>query len=522
MKRFRIAAMAALLVCGLVAVASPAGAATKPAKADSSAILKVGTDITTQSGGAMFDPALAGARLTSVAGQFYYPSIFDATVRLASDGTLQPGLASKWDTSDPNVALFTFRTGVKFQDGTDFTTAAVKEAWDRVHATPQATAFHDSGWDVITSIDLVGSNQVKVTFSDGSAPRFVATIAVTGQASIPSPTAYDKDPEAFKFNPVGAGPYKLDSFKSGQVVSMRAWKGYWDAKNSQKLGGIDLVQTDAGAPTIASLQAGQINLGNVSVNDAAGLAGNPDLTTSSFTNTTTTLIMFPCTNKSPFNNVDARNALNMAIDRKAVNQAAYNGTGEPTELQFSKGSPYYQKQLDGTHAYNVKKAKALMKKAGIAEGTPITLMMASTTAADGGDRAAAVITDNLKAIGLEPNVVTAASFNADQNRLQPELIMIASGDSVVSSFLKTDQVVNWCKYSNPALDAALAQTVTNAPLSPNYKAAWKDIQTILSKDSPEIYLARSPIVWAHTKNVQGFEIAPFLKMAIIWNIYMTK
>ena len=521
MKRFRIAAMAALLVCGLVAVASPAGAATKQAKADKSAILQVGADITTQGGGAQFDPALLATRSTSTAGYFYLPAIFDAVVRLDANAKLLPGLATKWDTSDPNVALLTFRKGVKFQDGTDFTTAAVKEAWDRIRTTPQSVAFHDTGWDHITAIDLVGQDQVKVTFDDSSAARFVATIATTSLADVPSPTAYAKDPEGFKTNPIGAGPYKLESFESGQKISLRAWKGYWD-KSSQQLAGMDIIQTAPGAPSVASLQAGQINLANIAVSDSAGLTGNPDLTTTNFTNTATTLIMFPCTNKAPFDNADARNAISMAIDRKAVNQAAYAGSGSPTELQFSNGSAYYVPSLDNKHPFNVKKAKALAVKGGIQPGTKITLMLASTTAAEGGDRAAVIIQDNLKQIGIDADIVTAGSFTADQARLNPELIMIASDESVVSSFLKTNQVTNWCKYSNPALDTAITATGTASPGSAEAKAAWKDVQTILSKESPEIYLVRAPVIWAHTKNVKGFEVSAFRKQALIWGIYMTK
>ena len=522
MKRFRFAAAAAVLACALVAIPVSAGAATRAAKADKSAILQVGADITTANGGANFDPMLQSARVTDSAAAFYMPGIFDAVVRLDADGNLQPGLATKWDTTDPSVAIFTFRKGVKFQDGTDFNTAAVKAAWDRIAAMPASVAAKEVTWTLITSIEQVGTDQIKVTFSDKVALRFVTFVATTGQAAVPSPTAYDKDPEGFKYSPVGAGPYKLDSFQSGQSIELRAWKGYWQPAENQKLGGIDIIQTATGAPMVASLQAGQINLGNVSVADSAGLKGNPDIEIHSYTNSANTALLLPCATRAPFDKPEARLALSYAVDRAALNKVTFDGQGMPTDVQFSKGSPYYQKQLENKHPYSVKKAKALLAKAGVAPGTAIKVMLASTFAAEGGDKATVVLGDELKAIGLNPEFITSQSFVSDQTRINPELIVLSSDETTITNFLKTNNVVNWCKYSNPDLDAALLVTTTNGAGTPEAVAGWKTVQEILAKDSPLVYMVRAPVLYATTKNVQNFTITAAKRQPLIWGVYMTK
>jgi ABC-type transport system substrate-binding protein len=149
-------------------------------------------------------------------------------------------------------------------------------------------------------------------------------------------------------------------------------------------------------------------------------------------------------------------------------------------------------------------------------------MMANTFAAEGGDKAAVVLQEQLKAVGLDAEFTTAASFVADQTRLNPELILLSTDETVVTNFLKTDNVVNWCKYSNPDLDAGLVQTTTNEAGTAAAKAGWKTIQTILAKEAPLVYMVRAPVLYAHTTNVKDFEITAAKRQPLIWGVYMTK
>jgi peptide/nickel transport system substrate-binding protein len=210
------------------------------------------------------------------------------------------------------------------------------------------------------------------------------------------------------------------------------------------------------------------------------------------------------------------------VDRNALNKVTYDGQGKPTDVQFSKGSPYYQKQLENKHPYNPKKAKALLKQAGVPEGTAVKVMLSNTFAAEGGENGAVLLQQQLKDVGLNADITTSQSFVSDQTRLNPDLIVLASDETTITNFLKTNNVVNWCKYSNADLDAALLATTTAGAGTPEAKAGWKDVQEVLAKDTPLVYLVRAPVLYATTTNVENFTITAAKRQPLIWGVYMTK
>ncbi|TMD47769.1 MAG: ABC transporter substrate-binding protein, partial [Chloroflexi bacterium] len=63
--------------------------------------------------------------------QVYY-NMYDSLVTIDSSLKIKPGLATAWQYSDPTTLQFTLRQGVKFHDGTDFNSDAVKFNIDRI------------------------------------------------------------------------------------------------------------------------------------------------------------------------------------------------------------------------------------------------------------------------------------------------------------------------------------------------------------------------------------------------------
>src|SRR5262249_46640575 len=150
--------------------------------------------------------------------------------------------------------------------GTPFTAQAVKESWDRTRTQPASIA-HDTEWNAITAITVVGTDQLTVTLNNSSSGLFLTRIAAVPTGPGGAPAAYAKYGRSqYRLHPVGAGPYAFD-VQNSQVVSLRKWSGYWDPKHAQLMGGVDVIQTASGAPAVASMQTGQIQLTKVSVAD---------------------------------------------------------------------------------------------------------------------------------------------------------------------------------------------------------------------------------------------------------------
>src|SRR4029079_11602801 len=146
---------------------------------------------------------------------------------------------------DPSTIELTLRDGVKFSDGSPFTAAAVKAAWDRSinSARPNKT----DEIQAITSIEAVGDNTVRIKLSKPIAKQFIDSelknanfLAVPSPANIAAGTVNTK--------PVGAGPYMLDSYTTGKLV-LKKNPSFYDPK-AQKLAGIAVDNKTQGTPAV--------------------------------------------------------------------------------------------------------------------------------------------------------------------------------------------------------------------------------------------------------------------------------
>src|SRR5262245_1734950 len=129
-------AIALVIALGAGALTAAAGGAAVPsARVDKSAVLRVGVPLAEQ-GGVFFDPANS---TPSPYARMWIDLIYDTMIHNTPDGKGEPGLATKWESTDPQTVEVTLRSGVKFADGAAFNAAAVKAAWDRLLASNVST-----------------------------------------------------------------------------------------------------------------------------------------------------------------------------------------------------------------------------------------------------------------------------------------------------------------------------------------------------------------------------------------------
>ncbi len=144
-----------------------------------------------------------------------------------------PDLATSWTVSKNNT-LFTFqlRHGVKFHDGTSFTSAAVEPSFQRRLAVGQGPAYMVQG---VASVQAQGPYQVTITLKAPN-PDFLAYLAAPYGPRMMSPTGLaahagsDHDQTYLRTHDLGTGPYELTEAKTGSVYQLKAFSGYWGAK----------------------------------------------------------------------------------------------------------------------------------------------------------------------------------------------------------------------------------------------------------------------------------------------------
>ena len=329
-------------------------------------------------------------------GQFvwYYQSVYDTVLRQKEDGTIVPGLATKWTYNAAQTVLtLDIRSGVKFSDGTALNADAVAK---NLNANKANKGPNSSQLLSMKSAVAKGANQVVITLNDTD-PAFVNYLS-NAAGLIGSPKTIGKATAAS--DPVGSGPYILSKAKTrpGSKYVYTANPNYWDKSNRKYDNLVINVYADQAA-MVNALRSGAVQGGSVADAAAANSLINAGMkSSSSFLDARG--IYF--SDRSGKHNTciakkEVRQAINHVFDRPALVQSLANGEARATTQFFPSFSAGYDSKLDKKYAFNIDGAKALMATAGFASGCTITM---PTVTGYFGEATYAVIKSQLAKIGI--------------------------------------------------------------------------------------------------------------------------
>lgn len=333
------------------------------------------------------DPVLGG----SGGDQASLFPIFDRLVNFSSTLQPAPGLATSWKYPSAKKLVLTLRHGVKFQDGTPFNAAAVKFNLDRARTLKTSTVLADL--EPITSVTATSPYVVTIRLSkpDTALPLILADRA----GMMASPAAVKKKGTKFALDPVGAGPFKVGKYAPGSSLTLTKNAGYWQ-KGKPYLDGIKLSFLTDGQTIVNSVLGGQTEFATqVGAQYAKSLKGNSQVRVKSAPSLYLDGIYMNFTNPI-IKNVDARLAIQSAINSQALSNALYFGDGEAAAQIFPKAYWAYQKGLAG-NLYNPAKAKTLAKKSGLT-GHPLRALYYT---GPNQERKAQIVQSQLAAAGIK-------------------------------------------------------------------------------------------------------------------------
>jgi peptide/nickel transport system substrate-binding protein len=265
--------------------------------------------------------------------------------------------------ADAKSATFTLRKGLKFHNGEPVTPQDVKFSYENYRGA-KADVFKKR----TERIDIVDDRTIRFVFKE----PFLDFAILFGTANVAGagwvvPEKYYKQvgADAFKQKPIGAGPFKLVRQEPGVRIELEAFDGYYRPVNAKQL---VMVSVPEAATRIAMLERGEAdivyNVPGELINMVSKLPGvtlAPVLSGSFF-------IEFPGFQdpKNPFHDKRVREAVSLAVDRRAMNQAETGGMGKPTgnwinnDVQYAIEWPEFPR--------NVEKAKQLLREAGYPNG----------------------------------------------------------------------------------------------------------------------------------------------------------
>jgi peptide/nickel transport system substrate-binding protein len=319
-----------------------------------------------------FDPWGPGIGLNG--SMMYEPAVYDELLHLSNTGKIVPWLATSWKVNGRDITM-TLRQGVQFVDGTAFNAAAVKANLDYAQSTK--TPGQCNGFLKAVVTNVTGTYSVRLHLRQPN-PDLLLNMATCAGYMV-SPQAL-KNPAGLTTTPDGTGPYTYDPSASVQgqkwVFNKRA--NYWNPAAYPFSTVVFTFFRDQTAADNAG-RSGQIDfLQVVPVTDTSSgmriLKGTPNLVRGMAIADTAGELVPALGNKL------VRQAMNYAIDRKAILKSIYNGIGVVNggSTPFTSSSPGYSKSLDTLYPYNPAKARALLKQAGYAKGFSFTVMDSPT------------------------------------------------------------------------------------------------------------------------------------------------
>jgi peptide/nickel transport system substrate-binding protein len=457
----------------------------------------------------VLDPTLA----RTFVGRIVFASLCDKLVDIAPDLKIVPQLATEWQWVDDNKGLILkLRPGVKFHDGEPMDAAAVKFSIERHLTMPGSNRKAEIS--AVKSVEIVDDHTVKLVLDKPFAPLLAQLSDRAGM--IVSPKAAQAEGDKFSEHPVCAGPFKFVERVAQDRIVLERFADYWNkaAIHFDRLMFLPIVDSTV---RLANLQSGQLDLvERVAATDLDTVRKDARLSLASITSLAYNSITINGNNgeraKNPLGqDKRVRQALELSLDRTAINQVVFNGEFTPGNQWEAPSSPWYIKDFP-VPGRDVAKAKQLLAAAGTPHVT-FTLMVPTTPETL---RAAQVIQAMAGEAGFDIKIQAtefASSLDLATKGEYEAYLIGWSGrtdpDGNIYNFVscKAPPALNSGHYCNQEVDAEL-DAARSASDPEDRLAHYAKVAARTLDDRPLIYLWHQKWLYAMSKKLAGFTLYP--------------
>lgn len=304
-------------------------------------------------------------------------NLYETLVIFDQNNVLQPLLATEWKAVDELTWEFKLRQGVKFHDGSELKAQNVKATFERL-LDPAVASQRLFLYSMIEAITVVDEYTVRFKTKFPFAP-LPAHLAHNGGGII-SLEAIEKDYAEMKAgnkpgsflaqNPVGTGPFRLESWEPGNQLKLVRNEDYWGEK--VKLESVTFKVVPENLTRLSELETGYAHIADpIQPSDVKRVASMPNAYLHRKSATSLAYIGFNC-QKAPFNDVRVRQAISMAINKNDIVDGVYRGTAIPAVGPIAPGVFGFDPAVKSM-PFDKEKAKQLLAEAGFEKGFSTTI-----------------------------------------------------------------------------------------------------------------------------------------------------
>ena len=450
--------------------------------------------------------------------------IFNGLTAHDGDNQVVPGLAKSWDY-DEETCTYTFHLeeGVKWHDGEPFTADDVKFTIEAI-MDPENGSENAPNYEDVEEITVVDDHTVSFKLD---APN-VAFLDYMTMAVLPKHLLEGEDMQTSDFfrNPVGTGPYKLESWEEGQAITLVKNEDYFKGEPNIDTVVFKIV-TDDNAKAL-QLKSGELDLALLTPKDAATFDDHDAYTCYDMKTSDYRGILFNFWNEYWQKNKDLIPAVCYGIDRQAIVDAVLLGQGMTAYGPLQRN--IYNDENVEHYDYDPEKAKSVLEEAGCEMGDDGFYYrdgekVGFVISVGAGDQVrvdiAQIAAQQLQQIGMDVTVEIPAQV--DWGGQMAYLIGWGSpfdADDHTYKVFGTDKGANYSGYSNELVDKYLTEARQSD--DPEVRAeAYDKFQEELAKDPAFAFICYIDANYVAEADIQGIDpdtIMGHHGVGIFWNV----
>ncbi|MCI9023521.1 MAG: ABC transporter substrate-binding protein [Dorea sp.] len=435
--------------------------------------------------------------------------VYETLVRYDENGEITPCLATEWERTDDYHWRFKLRDDVTFHNGEKMTADDVLFSFQRATGPDGAKVAY-----IMSAIDsencVVEDDYTIVIATHEPFAPLIGYLPYIG-AVVVSEKEFTENPEKAALNPVGTGPFRFVEWKKNDRCTYVRNDDYWGQKPSYKNLVIRTI-VEANSRVI-ELESGSVDIVfEVPANDVVRLKENEDTDVAERLSTVVEFLDINVKVK-PLDDVRVRQAIDYAINEQAIVDLVWRGNAAYSPTTVTPNMKYFD-DSDTDYRYDVEKAKALLKEAGVSDLT-LTLTCAENT---NRLNAATIIQSMLADVGITVQIQSyeSGTFYDMVEAGELELFIVGFGavgfpepDNNIYGPYHSKQIPtnNMGFYKDPELDAMLDQQRATSD-GPEREQTVKDIQKYLRENVPVVPIANTKQVIGIRSNIKGFVPTP--------------
>jgi dipeptide transport system substrate-binding protein len=325
----------------------------------------------------------------------------------------------------------------------------------------------------------------------------------------------DKSQRNLDLQPVGTGPFVFVGYTKDETIRYKANPDYWRGKPA--LDELVLAITPDPAVRLEKLKSGGCQVADPAPADVAAIKANPALAIVQGPNLDVGYLAYN-TQQKPFDDAKVRQALNMAIDKRALVEAVFAGAGVVAKNPLPPTVWSYDDSA-GNDAYDPEGAKKLLDEAGVKDlKLKLWAMPVARSYNPDGKKSAEMIKADLAKVGVETTIVTfdwgdflrrSSAKDRDGAVLLGWTGDNGDPDNFLYEIFSSDNIPvgDTSRYKNPDVDTALRQAQKEVNHDKRV-ALYQQAQKTIMDDAPWVFINSLEQVRAASKRVQGYVLNP--------------